>query len=195
MSDCGLLLAQRCGTINGGDLASAVLQGPPSSVAGLNLHLSGTSCTSCLQCSSSGEVAEGWRGLWGWRRWTEMKKQRGQGGQGKHKQRRFLARWGLYFCPLPCCQVNAIGLFYRWDYSCWHFLCTSSTSSSSSSSCLLIRQAISPRLCKELSRTLSGGVQVILNNEKQRSWLQTHALHGIDTIILLPFERKPVKNQ
>lgn len=130
--------------------------------------------------------------LGGWRRWTEMKQQR---GQGKHEQRRFQARWGLYFCPLPCCQVNANGLFYRWDYSCWHFHCTSYTSSSSSSPWLLILYAVSPGLCKELSRTLSGGVQVILNNEKQRSWLQTDALHGVDTIIVAPLEGKPAKNQ
>lgn len=30
MSDRGLLLARRCGTINGSDLASMELQGPPS---------------------------------------------------------------------------------------------------------------------------------------------------------------------
>lgn len=127
--------------------------------------------------------------LEGWRRWTEMTKQR---RQGKHEQQRFQARWGLYFCPLACCQVNANELFYRWDYSCWHFQCTSYTSSSSSSSWLLILYAVSPR---ELSRTLSGGVQVRLNNEKQRSWLQTHALHGVDTIIVSPLERKLAKNQ
>lgn len=153
MSDRGLLLARRCGTINGGDLAPWSSRAPLCSW-GLNLHLSGksrTSDTSLLQCGWSGGVVEGWRGLQekgrlGWERWNE-KVRRGQVGQGKREQRKFKARWELYFCALPCCQVNAIGLFYKWDYICWHFQCTSYTSSASSF-WLLILYTVSPRLCQ-----------------------------------------------
>lgn len=66
MSDRGLLLARRCGTINGGDLASMELQGPPS-VAEAWIFIYQACLTqdnaSCLQCSWSGGAAEGWRGL------------------------------------------------------------------------------------------------------------------------------------
>lgn len=118
--------------------------------------------------------------------WNQ-KVRRGRAGQDKHEQRRFKARWELYFCPLPCCQVNAIGLFYKWDYSCWHFQCTSYTSSPSSP-WLLILYTVSPRLCKAPSRTVSGGVsqvQVMLNIENQRSWQQIHPHYRVNTIILL----------
>lgn len=54
MSDCGLLLARRCGKINGGDLASVVLQGPLS-VAEVWIFIYQARLAqddaSCLQCS------------------------------------------------------------------------------------------------------------------------------------------------
>lgn len=174
MSDRGLLLARRCSTINGGDLASVELQDPPPPICsrGLDLHLSGMSHTRrCLppavrliRRSGRGMARTSGGRLVGLEEvdWNE-KVRRGRVGQGKHEQWKFKARWELYFCQLPCCQVNANGLFYKWDYSCWHFQCTSYTSSSSSS-WLLILYTVSPRLCKAPSRTVSAGasqVQVV----------------------------------
>lgn len=61
--------------------------------------------------------------------------------------------WRLYTRPLPCCQVNAIWVFYRWDCSCWHLECTSYTLSSSPPH-LLILYTVSP-----LTQTLPGTAQ------------------------------------
>lgn len=82
MSDRGLLLARRCGTINGSDLASMELQGPPS-VAEVWIFIYQARLAqddaSRLQCGWSGGAAEGQLGLQegdllGWKRWTEIKK-------------------------------------------------------------------------------------------------------------------------
>lgn len=191
MSDCGLLLAKRCGTINGRDLASVEVQ-PPLCSRGLDVHSPGMSHTRrrlppavrLIRRSGGVMLRTSEEMLVGCRWWTEMRR---QAGPCKHEQQKFKARWGLCFCPLPSCQVNAIGLFYKWDYSCWHFQCTSYTSSSSSS-WLLILYMVSLKLCKAPSRTMSGGVsqiQVIINIKKQRLWHQIQTHYRVNTNIIL----------
>lgn len=162
MSDHGLLSGRWSCAINGGYLGPRELQGPLCGRS-LDLHLSSTCLAqdSAFSCSAAdqeqwqrgGEDLRGGRIGWRWEQLvqTQKERQKGQGGGGKRERWRFKVRWKLYSCPQPCCQVNAIWVFYRWGYSCWHFECTSYTLSFSPPR-LLILYTVSHRLCEEQPR-------------------------------------------